>query len=140
MRYLEVSMTRVRQFSLSKWVWRSVAALTLVLGLAVAPVLAAPPTGANLLVFAPGANMGAPVTVQWLDPLTGVWHNVDGWTGTLDSATATGVPFKAWGVLPANYGQGVFRWVIFNPATTGTLANGMAAGNSSAANNSNAAS
>ena len=40
---------------------------------------------------------------EWLDPSTGVWTPVAGWTGTLNQTTVSGVPYQGFAVLPANY-------------------------------------
>ncbi len=45
----------------------------------------------------------------------GNWNKVDGWASKLVTATANlNVPFIQWTVLQANFGQGPFRWVVFN--------------------------
>lgn len=56
--------------------------------------------------------------VQWQDPSTGSWHDVEGWQGTLDGLTSkqdqTLVGRKAWWVLKPNLGTGPFRWVVYD--------------------------
>ncbi len=49
--------------------------------------------------------------VQWQDA-AGVWHNVDGWQGTLDKV-ADGVGWKAWWLPEELAGKGPFRWVVY---------------------------
>jgi hypothetical protein len=95
-----------------RWVLGTV--LALAVGLSAVPVIMASSGNATITVYARGGALGQRVTVQWGDPLGG-WHQVDGWTGTLDNFTPQGVPFKSWTVGSANYGQGPFRWVIYNP-------------------------
>jgi len=100
---------------------RWAAALLLVIGLA-ATTVASAASSATIMVFAPGAPPGTMATVQWLDPTSSTWQTVSGWTATLSQQTASGVPFQSWAVLPANYGQGPFRWVVYNnnlPANVG---------------------
>jgi hypothetical protein len=53
--------------------------------------------------------------VQWQDD-QGLWRNVEGWQGTLDSV-ATGedggiVGYKKWWVAHGDSGKGPFRWVV----------------------------
>jgi len=92
---------------------RSVPALLLILALGAPAVASADDSTATITVFAPGATQGAPVWVEYQD-LMGNWQKVNGWLGTLDDVTATGTPFKSWAVLPANYNQGPFRWVVLS--------------------------
>jgi hypothetical protein len=131
-------MRWIRKFGGGLPVWRWAAALTLVLGLAsFQAASAATDTGsASLILFAPGAPVGSEVQVQWLNPATNMWDPVTGWTGTLNQTTVSGVPFQAFAVLPPNYGQQAFRWVVFMPgssmasttsSTTGSAANMTAA-------------
>lgn len=65
----------------------------------------APRVGTILLVVS-GAPAKAWTVMQWQDGLGG-WHDVDGWRGDLDDGQ------KMWAVLEANFGQGPFRWVIY---------------------------
>src|SRR5713226_6712419 len=88
-------------------------ALGLLAAVPVAPVLANNNNETNTItVYARGASVGQRVEVQWGDPLGG-WHRVDGWTGTLDTITPQGVPFKRYTVFQSNFGQKPFRWAIF---------------------------
>ena len=106
-----------------KTLFRSVPALMLIFALN-APLVQAAPSApaataaddstASITLFAPGATQGAAVWVEYQD-LSGNWQKVDGWAGTLDDVTGAGVPFKAWAVFQANFGQGPFRWVVLNP-------------------------
>jgi hypothetical protein len=56
--------------------------------------------------------------VEWLNPSTGTWHDVEGWQGTLDGLTSgddqTLVGQKVWWVLSSNLGTGPFRWVVYD--------------------------
>jgi len=51
------------------------------------------------------------VGVQWQDGL-GLWHDVQSWQGDLDRSTSN-TAFKRW-TLNSSYGNGPFRWVIYN--------------------------
>jgi hypothetical protein len=54
--------------------------------------------------------------VQWQDP-QGIWHDVEGWKGTLDevkisdSGDVTG--YKTWWVGGEHMGKGPFRWRVY---------------------------
>ncbi len=72
---------------------------------ATAPVSSNPGVGAILLKVT-GAPPTAWTMVQWQDGLDG-WHDVDGWQGDVDDGQ------KLWAVLEANFGQGPFRWVVY---------------------------
>jgi len=56
--------------------------------------------------------------VQWLNPSTGTWHDVEGWQGTLDGLTSennqTLVGQKVWWVLKSNLETGPFRWIVYD--------------------------
>jgi len=122
-------MRWLREERLVSLAWRWLAALMLGLALVGAQAAsAADSSSATIMVFAPGAPQGAIVNVEWLDPLTNVWVPVTGWSGTLNQTTANGTLFQAFAVLPANYGQSSFRWVVFNLSGSASL------GNTSAAN------
>src|SRR5579859_3247854 len=116
-------MRWIRKFGWISSAWRWLAVLAVGLALISVPVASAAST-ATIMVMAPGAPQGGIVNVQWLDPISNVWLPVTGWTGTLNQMTGSGTPFQAFGVLPANYGQGPFRWVIYNPSSNMTMANG----------------
>ena len=105
--------------------WRGLPALMLIAALA-APVLQAgaaagtaaaatsQTASATITLFAPGAALGDPVWVEYGDG-AGNWFKVEGWMGTLDNTTANlNVPYKQWTVFETNFGQGPFRWVVFN--------------------------
>jgi hypothetical protein len=100
------------------WMLRSGLLLMLVVGMGLAPVAqAAAPAVDNsvseITVYAPGAALGSPVAVQYID-VSGHWVNVTGWTGVLDRETDNLlVPFKQFTVFKPNFGQGPFRWVIY---------------------------
>src|SRR5258708_691434 len=128
-------MRWLRKERLVSSAWRWMAALTLGLALVGAQAASAADSGsATIMVFAPGAPQGAIVNVEWLNPLTNVWVPVTGWTGTLDQTTGNGTPFQAFAVLPANYGQSSFRWVIFNLSGSASLGAIASMGNTSPAN------
>lgn len=63
---------------------------------------------AVLMLYVSGASDNAQAIVEWQDGLGG-WHPVGGWSGPLDA----GWHGAAWAVLPANFGQGPFRWRVF---------------------------
>jgi len=97
------------------WIFRSMLVLPLIIGLGAGLTAALPAAAASngvIDVYAPGAAAGAPVDVQWQDP-SGNWLAVTGWKAHLDTLD-NGVPFKQWSVFPANYGQGLFRWIVFD--------------------------
>jgi hypothetical protein len=75
----------------------------------------------TITLLAPDAPAGAPVGVQWRD-VNGTWHNVEGWQSTLDMAAGATTPSKTWGVYTKDYGQGPFRWVVYNPPAAGSTA------------------
>src|SRR5260370_39157707 len=108
-------MRWLSKFGWASSAWRWAAALTLGLALVGAQAASADSSGsATIIIFAPGAPLGSIAHVEWLDPSTGVWNPVVGWTGTLNQTTVSGVPFQGFAVLPPNYGQQAFRWVVFN--------------------------
>jgi len=114
------------------WRWLAAGAL----GLALVGAQAASAAGsssATIMVLAPGAPQGAVVNVEWFNALTNAWVPVSGWTGTLNQTTGSGTPFQTFAVLPENYGQSSFRWVVFNPAAAGAASNNMSATGQSAA-------
>lgn len=67
----------------------------------------------HITAFLPDAPAGSWVGVQWQDP-QGAWHLVDGWQGTA-SVDADGRQFAQWTVLPENFNQAGFRWVVLQP-------------------------
>ena len=125
----------MRSFGKFGWrsaAWRWLAAATLGLALISAQAASAASTSsATIMLFAPGAPQGAIVNVEWFNPLTNAWVPVNGWTGTLNQTTGSGTPFQAFAVLPENYGQSSFRWVVYSPAAAAT-ANMSATGQSAA--------
>ncbi len=69
------------------------------------------PVGSNLGVGLIRLKVSeAPATawtmVQWQDGLGG-WHDVESWQGDVDDGQ------KLWAVLEKNFGQGPFRWVVY---------------------------
>jgi hypothetical protein len=71
----------------------------------------APPPGAYIELRVPSAPAGLWTGVQWQDGV-GDWHAVDGWQGTLD-AVVDGEGSKLWWVAQAQWGQGPFRWELY---------------------------
>lgn len=45
--------------------------------------------------------------VQWQDS-AGIWHNVDGWRGTLETGG-----YKRWWVAAKDFNKGSFRWMVY---------------------------
>lgn len=111
-------MSRIQKVFGSAWMLRGVPLLLLVVGIGLAPVVqaAAPAlddSAAAITVYAPGAPLGSPVAVQFSDG-SGHWFTVSGWTSTLDRVTDNLlVPYKQFTVFAANFGQGPFRWVVY---------------------------
>jgi len=60
------------------------------------------------------------ITVEWLDG-NGLWQPVMGWQGKADSTDAAGTLTKEFGVFRQNYGQGPFRWAVYNSPAGGSL-------------------
>src|SRR5260221_5975029 len=111
-------MRSIGKFKWGSSAWRWAAALTLAFTLVGVQAASAASSGsATLILFAPGAPLGSEARVEWLDPSTGVWTPVDGWTGTLNQTTGSGVPYQGFPVLPPTYGQQAFRWVVLNPSS-----------------------
>jgi hypothetical protein len=59
----------------------------------------------ELRVYPPQAGLWT--IVQWQDS-TGAWHDIEGWSGTLDEGHK-----KVWWVAPAIFGKGPFRWMVY---------------------------
>jgi hypothetical protein len=74
-----------------------------------ATALAGRPKVGTIILKVSGAPATAWTVVQWQDGL-GVWHDVDGWRGDLDDGDGDQ---KLWAVLGKNFGQGPFRWVVY---------------------------
>lgn len=53
--------------------------------------------------------------VQWQDS-QGNWHDVDGWRGHMNIPDSV-----MWWVSQANFGEGPFRWVIYDTAQRNTI-------------------
>jgi hypothetical protein len=54
--------------------------------------------------------------VQWQDPHTGTWREVEGWRGTLDGVGGEGgnvAGHKTWWVAQRDLGTGPFRWLVY---------------------------
>lgn len=58
------------------------------------------------LLVAP-AQEGLWSVVEW-QGADGEWHVVDGWQGTIDGGS------KRWAVHERNFGEGPFRWVVYD--------------------------
>jgi hypothetical protein len=74
------------------------------------PVSPSPPWGA-IELHVQSARLELWTVVQWQDRL-GVWHDVEGWRGTLDEIVG-GVGKKVWWVARADFNKGPFRWAIY---------------------------
>jgi hypothetical protein len=91
---------------------------TLFLALIASPVSALPPRptpvptlpavsqGAYIQLYVSTTQSELWTQIQWQDNLHN-WHTVEGWQGTLDASHT-----QTWWVAPANFGEGLFRWVI----------------------------
>lgn len=91
------------------WLWRGAALLALVL--ASFQSASADNSTATITLFAPGAPAGARAAVQY-QVTFGEWFNVSGWENTL-TANDNDVLYQQWTVDKANFGQGPFRWVVY---------------------------
>jgi hypothetical protein len=90
----------------------------------VAPTRSAPDSGSiELRVRFPAALPGREspwqelwTVVQWQDPHTGTWRDVESWQGTLDGVRGEGgavVGHKTWWVAQRDLGTGPFRWLVY---------------------------
>jgi hypothetical protein len=68
----------------------------------------------ELRVYPPQAGLWT--IVQWQDS-TGAWHDIEGWSGTLDEGDQ-----KVWWVAPALFGEGPFRWTVYQSQESQLLA------------------
>lgn len=66
----------------------------------------AKPIGAYIELHPADASAGTWSVVQWQDS-AGNWHDVEGWSGTLDQNGG-----RRWWVAAKDFGKGPFRWVI----------------------------
>ena len=66
------------------------------------------PATASINLYAPAAPLHAWTAVQWQD-MDGEWHTVEGWQGTLDEEYRI-----SWWLGEEHFGQGPFRWLIFD--------------------------
>jgi hypothetical protein len=59
--------------------------------------------------------------VQWQDPSTGAWRDVEGWQGGLDAVEVgeggAVVGHKGWWVAQGDLGSGPFRWQVYQSRT-----------------------
>jgi len=54
--------------------------------------------------------------VEWQDPHTGTWREVESWQGTLDGVRGEGdavAGHKTWWVARRDRGTGPFRWLVY---------------------------
>jgi hypothetical protein len=90
----------------------------------VVPRRSAPDSGSiELRVRFPAAQPGRESTwqelwtvVEWQDPRTGTWREVESWTGTLDGVRGEGGAVgghKTWWVAQHDLGTGPFRWQVY---------------------------
>jgi hypothetical protein len=108
---MEISV-RLKSPAITRF-WRSIPLVLLVSALLGAPaVLADDPIPSTITVYAPGAPVGVPVSVQ--RQVGSGWMTVGGSTATLFNVTDMAVPYQTWTLDPNDYGQGPFRWVIEN--------------------------
>jgi len=79
---------------------------------------------AHISAYINGLPANSWFVVQWLDGF-GAWQTVPGWQSYPNSIIVNGEPkvwtpagngtlFIQWAVMPANYGQGPFRWAVFD--------------------------
>jgi hypothetical protein len=77
------------------------------------PPTATPVRGAQLILILPDGAAVSPAwwsVVQWRDA-AGRWHDVEGWQGTFDAEGLV-----VWWVGPEHFGEGPFRWVVYESA------------------------
>ena len=67
------------------------------------------PVAGFIDLYVQPARTGLWAVVQWQDT-AGDWHDVEGWRGALDAG------YQEWGVFPAQFGKGPFRWAIYQSA------------------------
>jgi hypothetical protein len=67
-----------------------------------------PPEGAYIDLRVAPYRTGHWTLIQWQDAW-GDWHDVEGWQGTLNEGS-----HKFWWVARGNFGEGPFRWLIFD--------------------------
>lgn len=65
------------------------------------------PIGAYIELQVEAAPVGLWTVVQWQDS-SGTWQEVEGWRGSLDPDGC-----KTWWVSANHFGQGPFRWVVY---------------------------
>ncbi|MAT96636.1 MAG: hypothetical protein CL608_05785 [Anaerolineaceae bacterium] len=69
------------------------------------------PSGGQIVLRADAEDVtgGLWTLMQWQDPYTGEWHDVDGWRGHFNSAGQVN-----WWVGAEDLGDGPFRWLVYN--------------------------
>jgi hypothetical protein len=65
------------------------------------------PVGAFIVLQVPSAPVGLWTVVQWHDSAGG-WHDIAGWSGTLNEDSR-----KMWWVAAKDFDTGPFRWVVY---------------------------
>ena len=98
----------------------SIALLVLLLSVVSLPAHALPPRpedvpvaepsrtrGGGIALSVTGATVPYHAVVQWQDGLGG-WHDVDGWRGEVEE------DYVLWHVSSDHFGDGPFRWVVYN--------------------------
>jgi hypothetical protein len=73
------------------------------------------PVGTYIELQVQGAIGSAWTVVQWQDSAGG-WHDVEGWQGTLHEGR------RVWWVAAKNFGEGPFRWRVYQALGGGLLA------------------
>jgi hypothetical protein len=65
-----------------------------------------------LRIDAEHATPGLWTLMQWQDPYTGEWHDVDGWRGHFNADGQV-----SWWVGAEDLGDGPFRWLVYSDET-----------------------
>jgi len=65
------------------------------------------PDGSYFELYVRPSQPGLWTIVQWQDSAGG-WHDIEGWQGTLNEGHK-----KGWWVAPAIFGEGPFRWTVY---------------------------
>ena len=81
-------------------------------------VPSATPNGGQIVLHtnATDASAGLWTLIQWQDPYTGEWHDVDGWRGHFNSVGQVN-----WWVGAEDLGDGPFRWLVYSDETETNL-------------------
>ena len=73
-------------------------------------------SGGQILLRADQGDSTVGLWMQWQDPYTGEWHDVDGWRGHFD-----GDGEVTWWVGTENLDSGPFRWRVYSDETETNL-------------------